>query len=162
MEETAVVSANPLPPNQQSAEAVVPGVRALHHPATRLALDTAEQRLLATATDVRGDAASSDGRLSVVVVVPFVEAEVPWATRTPRRTEDYCIERLCHEPLVVDVGAGDLGGQRHTAAVGQDVAFDAAFRTIRRVGAGEVPPFGALAMALSSDDHFHWMPRLRS
>jgi hypothetical protein len=41
--------------------------------------------------------------------------------------------------VLVNVGAGDLGGQR-----------------------GEVPPFGAFTMALSSEDHFHWMPRLRS
>ncbi len=154
--------ANPFPANEQTAEAVVPGVGALDHPAAGPALDAAEQGLLAAAPDVRRDPASPDGCLGVLVVVPFVEAEVLRAARSARGAEDHCIERLPHEPLVVDIRAGDLGGQRNAAAVRQDVAFDAAFRPIRGVRAREVPPFGAFAMALSSADHFHWIPRSRS
>lgn len=156
------MSANPLPADEQTAEPVVPGVRSLDDPAPWLALDAAEQRLLATAPDVRCDPTRANGRLGVFVVVPFVEAQVLGAARAARRSQDNRIERLPDEPLVVDVRAGDLGGQRNAAAVGQDVAFDAAFRPIRGVRAREVPPFGAFAMALSSEDHFHWMPRLRS
>jgi hypothetical protein len=162
VQEAAVVRANPFPANQHTTEAVVPGVGALHHPAAGLALHAAEERLLAPAPDVGHDPASPDGRLGVLVVVPLLEAEVLRAARSARGAEDHCIERLPDEPLVVDVRAGDLGGQGHAAAVRQDVAFDAAFRPIRGVGAREAPPFGALAMALSSEDHFHWMPRLRS
>jgi hypothetical protein len=157
-----VVSSDSLPANEQSAEAVVPGVGALHHPTARLALHAAEQRFLAAAPDVRRDPASSNGSLCVGVVVAFVETEIQRPARAARRAHDHSVKRLGHEPLVVDVGAGDLGGQRNAAPVRQDVAFDAAFRAIRRVRAGEVPPFGAFTMALSSEDHFHWMPRLRS
>jgi hypothetical protein len=82
--------------------------------------------------------------------------------RATRRSSDHRVERLADKPLVVDVGAGDLSGQGNAPAVGQDVTLDAAFRSIRGVGAGEVPPFGAFTMALSSEDHFHWIPRLRS
>ena len=154
--------ANAFPANEQTAEAVVPGVRALHHPPAGLALHAAEQRLLAAASDVRRDPAGADGRLRVFVVVPLVQAEVFGSARATRRAKNDSVERLAHEPFVVDVSAGDLGGQRNAAAVGQDLAFDAAFRAIRGIRAREVPPFGALAMALSSEDHFHWMPRLRS
>lgn len=162
MEEGQVVRANSLPANKQSAEAVVPGVGALHHPPAGLALNATEQRFLALAPDVRLDPASPDGSLGIRVVVPLVEAEVFRSARAASCAEDDRVERLANEPLVVDVGAGDLGGQRDAAAVGQDVAFDAAFRAIRGVGTREVPPFGAFTMALSSEDHFHWMPRLRS
>jgi hypothetical protein len=162
VEESEVVGANALPAHEQAAKAVVPSVGALHNPAARLALHPAEQGLLAAAPDVGRDPASPNGSLRVGVVVALIEAEVHRATRAARRSHDHRVERLGDEPLVVDVGAGDLGGQRDAAAVRQDVAFDAAFRAIRRVRAGEVPPFGAFTMALSSEDHFHWMPRLRS
>ena len=59
----------------------------------------------------------------------------------------------------MDVGASDFCGQRNAPSVGQNVAFDATFRAVGRVGAREVPPFGAFTMALASDDR---MPRLRS
>ena len=162
VQETEVVSANSFPAHKQAAEAVVPGVGALHDPPARLALNAAQQRLLPAASDVRDDPAGSHGRLGVRVVVALVQAEVLGAAWAARRASDHRVEGLADEPLVVDVGAGDLGGQRDTPTVGQNVAFDAAFRPIRGVGASEVPPFGAFTMALSSEDHFHWMPRLRS
>lgn len=162
VEEAVVVGANPLPAHEQTAEAVVPGVGALHDPASRLPLNAAQEWLLPAPADVRGDPAGPDGRLGVLVVVPLVEAEVLGAARAARSTSDHRVERLPDEPLVVHVGAGDLGGQRNASTVGQDVAFDATFRPIRGIRAGEVPPFGAFTMALSSEDHFHWIPRLRS
>ena len=155
MEEGEVVGTNSLPTNEQSAEAVVPRVGALHHPAARLSLHAAEQGLLAAAPDVGLDAASPHGGLGVLVVVPLVEAEVlrsPWAARC---AHDHRVERLGDEPLVVDVGAGDLGRQRNASTVSQDVAFDAAFCSVRGVGTREIPPLGAFTMALSSEDHFH-------
>ena len=157
-----VVSADSLPANEQSTEAVVPSIGTLDHPAARLALYPAKQRLLAASSDVRPDSASSNSSLGVGVVVAFVEAEVRRPPRAARRAHDHGVERLGDEPLVVDVGTGDLGGQWDAATVRQDVAFDATFRAVRRIRTREVPPFGAFTMALSSEDHFHWMPRLRS
>ena len=156
------MSANPLPANQQSAEAVVPGVRAFHHPASGLALHAAQQGLFAAPPDVGRDPANTDGRFRVPVVVTLVQAEVFRPSGPARSAHDHGVEDLGNESLVVDVRAGDLGCQRNTPAVGQDVALDAAFRAIRGVRAREVPPFGAFTMAVSSEDHFHWMPRLRS
>ena len=162
MEEAEVVSANPFPAYEQTAEAVVPGVGAFHHPAAGLALDASQQGLLTPTPDMWRDSTNSNSRLSVLVVVSLVEAKVLGTARATRRAEDDRVERLADEPLVVDVGPGDLSSQRDPSAIGQDVPFDATFRTIRGVRAREVPPFGAFTMALSSEDHFHWMPRLRS
>lgn len=162
VQEAQIVAANPLPAHEQPTKAVVPSVGALHHPAAGLALDAAEQGLFATTADVGCDSAGPDGSLRVGVVVSLVEAEVLGTTRAARCTQHHRIESLGNEPLVVDVGAGDLGGQRDAAPVGQNVPLDAAFRAIRRVGAREIPPLGAFTMALSSEDHFHWIPRLRS
>jgi hypothetical protein len=149
------------PAHEQVGKAVVPGVGALHDPATWHPGRTREEVLLPTPTDVRRDPARSNRRFGVLVVVPLVEAEVlgpPWATR---RSSDHWVERLADKPLVVDVGAGDLGCQRNAPAVSQDVTLGAAVRSIRWVGAGE-PPLGAFTMALSSEDHFYWIPPLRS
>jgi len=162
MEEGKVVRAGPFPANQQSAEAIVPGVGALDDPATRPTPYPAQQGLLAAAADVRRDPARSNGGLGVLEVIALVEAQVMGSARAARGTQDHGIERLGDEPLVVDVGAGNLSGQRDAAAIGEDVAFHATFGAIRRVRAREVPPFGAFTMALSSEDHFHWMPRLWS
>jgi hypothetical protein len=162
VEEGTVVSADSFPSDEQPAEAVVPGVGALHDPAARLALDPADERLIAPAPDVGRDPTSANGSLSVGVVVPFVEAEVLGPAWTACRPQDDGIECLGDQPLFVNVGAGDLCGERDAAAIGQDVAFDAAFRAIGGVGTREIPPFGAFTMALSSEDHFHGMPRLRS
>jgi len=78
------------------------------------------------------------------------------------RAHDHGVERPGDEPLVVDVGTGDLGGQWDAATVRQDAAFDATSRAVRRIRTREAPPSGAFTKALSSEDHFHWMPRLRS
>jgi len=162
VKESKVVGANSLPAHEQAPKAVVPSIGSLHDPAARLALDASEQGLLAAAPDVRRDPARSNCCLSVLVVVPLVEAEVLRAAGAARRANHDCVERLADQPLVVDVGAGDLGSQRDSPAVGQDVPFDAAFRAIRGIRTREVPPFGAFTRALSSEDHFHWIPRLPS
>ena len=60
VEEAEVVGADSFPAHEQPAEAVVPGVGPLHDP-TRLALDAAQERLLADAPDVRRDPVGADG-----------------------------------------------------------------------------------------------------
>jgi hypothetical protein len=49
VEDAEVVGADSFPAHEQPAEAVVPGVGPLHDPSARLALDAAQERLLADA-----------------------------------------------------------------------------------------------------------------
>lgn len=137
----------------------MPGVRTLDNPAARLSSNASDERLLSATTDVRRDASRSDGGFGVRVVVAFVEAQMlgtPWTART---TQDNRVERARDEPLVVHVGPGDLGRKRHATTIRENVALDPALRAIRRVRAGQIPPFGAFTIALSSEAHVHWMPR---
>src|SRR5512143_1521529 len=75
VKEAEVVGADSFPAHEQPAEAVVPGVGPLHDPSARLALDAAQERLLADTPDVRRDPAGADGGLGVRVVVSLVETE---------------------------------------------------------------------------------------
>jgi hypothetical protein len=137
----------------------VPRVRALDDPAPRLSSNAPDERWLAPTTDVRCDAARSDGGLDIRVVVAFVEAQMlgtPWTTRTAEHNR---VERIGDEPLVVDVRARNLSCDRHSTPICEHVALDAPLGAIGRVGTRLVPPLGAFTIALSSEDHFHWIPR---
>lgn len=133
----------------------MPGVGAFDDPASGLAIDAAEQWSFAATPDVRTDASRTHGVFCVGVVVALVEAEVlgpPWAARS---ANDDVVEHIADHPLVVDVGTRDAHRQRYAARVGQHVTFHPAFRAVRRVGTGKVPPFGAFTVALSSEVHSH-------
>jgi hypothetical protein len=85
------------------------------------------------------------------------------------RQEDFCIsgsittgtlehdgiERLATHVFVVNIGAGESHSQRDALAIGQDMPFGAELGAIGGVGACEVPPFGALMLALSSEVQSH-------
>lgn len=152
----------PLPADKQAAKTVVPRVGALHHPAARLATYLADQRLLATPPDVRTDSAQSDRWRDVRVVVPLIEAQVARTSRPTWATHDDGVEHLAEHRGVGHVRSADERSERHTATVRQNVSLYAAFRAIRRVRPREVPPFGAFTEALSSELHFHAMPRRSS
>jgi hypothetical protein len=155
LDEGEIVLGFALPADEKTAVSVVPAVGALDDPASRFSVNTAEQRLLASPTDVGNDSTPTYLLLAVGIVVAFVEAQVlgaPWATR------DHGIQGLAHHPLIVNVRAGDRNRQRHAVGVGQDVALGAEPGTIGRVGAGEVPPFGALTLALSSEHQLRSTP----
>lgn len=140
----------------------MPRVRPFNDPAARLSSNTPDPRRLAPAADVRPDATGSNSGLDICGVVALVEAKVlrtPW---TAGGAHDNCIECTSHEPLVVDVRSGDLGRERHAPTIRQNVPLHPSFCAVRRIRPGQVPPLGALTIALSSDAHFHWMPRCRS
>ena len=154
-----VVLRESLPADQEATEPVVPTVRPLDDPATRLAANTSDERLLASTTDVRNDPANSDRGFAVGVVVALVQTQVARTTRTEQAADHDCVEHLGDKPLVVHVGPGDPHGQRHSSRIGQNVPFHAEFPPVGRVRPGVDPPFGALAMALSSEAKSHLMPR---
>lgn len=140
----------------------MPRARPFHDPAPRLSSNTPDERSLASTTDVRRDAARSDGHLDIRVVVALVEAQMlrtPWATGC---AHDNCIERVSDKPLVVDVRARDLGREWYAPTIRKNVPLHPSFGAICRVRTCEIPPLGALTIALSSEPHLHWIPRRRS
>ena len=148
-----------LPSDEETSEAVVPGVGSLDDPASRLALHDPDERLLTASADVRTDAAQADRWSDVRVVVALVEAQMLGTTRSARAAERNRIEDQTDHGGVGHVRAADQCTDRHAAAVGENVAFYATFRAIGRVRSREVPPFGAFTEAESSELHFHTMPR---
>jgi hypothetical protein len=159
--ERQVVLRDRFPPNAECAEIVVPAVGALNDPATGTTA-LAPPRFLAASTKMEPDTTAGDLALGVVVVIAFVEAEVPWSTRTTWRTERNSIECFACEPLVMDVGAGQRDCEGDAATVGEDVAFRAKLSTICRIGTGEAPPLGAFTEALSREHQFQSIPRFSS
>ncbi len=161
VDEGEIVLREHLPANAESAKVVVPAVGAFDDPTTRSS-GLAAPLLLASSTKVQADTATRDLEGGVVVVVSFVEAEIPRATRAARCTERNSVERLRGDPLVVDVGAGQRDSDGDTAPVGEDVALRAKLSTICRIGSGEAPPLGAFTEALSREHQFQSMPRFSS
>jgi hypothetical protein len=87
LDEGEIVLGFTLPADEKTAISVVPAVGALDDPAPRFFVNTAEQRLLASPTDVGNDSTPTCLLLAVGIVVAFVEAQVfgaPWATRARR------------------------------------------------------------------------------
>ena len=159
MEQSEVVRPAPLPAYEQTTESVVPRVRALDDPTPRLAAHFADEGLLATPPDVRSNSAEANGGSYVRVVVALVEAQVFGASRAAWATHDNRVEHIADHGGVWHVRSADQRRDRHAAAVGQYMAFYAAFRPVRRVWPHEGPPFGAFTEALSRELHFHAIPR---
>lgn len=151
------------PPDPQPAKVVVPAIGSFNDPTPRLlAADGTGESGLSPTPNMRPDAAGASLAFGLVVVVPFVQAEVLRTSGSSGRTQWNRVERSADHVHVVDVGAGERHRQRDALAVGQNVAFGAEFCAIGRIGAREVPPFGALTLALSSDAQSHSMPTLSS
>lgn len=153
------MSAASFPAHEQPPEAVVPRVRTLDDPASRLAAYLADERLFAAPSDVRSNSAQANRGRYVRVVVAFVETQVLGAPRAARAAHDHGIEHVVDHRGVRHVRSADERGDWHAAAVGQNVPLYATFRAVRRIWPREVPPFGAFTEALSRELHFHAMPR---
>jgi hypothetical protein len=163
LNEGEVIFGGTLPPDPQRAKVVVPAIGSFNDPAPRLfAADGAGESGLSPTPNVRPDAASASLAFGLVIVIPFVQAEVLRTSGPARRTQWNRVERPADHVHVVDVGPRKRHRQRDALTVGQDMAFCAEFCAIGRIGAGEVPPFGALTLALSSDAQSHSMPTLSS
>lgn len=79
--------AAPFPAHEQAAEAVVPSVRSFDDPSSSFAPHFANERLLASASDVRSNSAETNGRCYVRIVVVLVETQVLGTSR-PTWAED--------------------------------------------------------------------------
>ena len=163
LNEGEIMVDTPLPSDTQAAKVVVPAVGSFDDPSPRLlAADGAGEGGLSPTPNVLLDATIASLTFGLLVVVPFVQAEILRTSSPSWRTQRNGIKRRAHHVHVVDVGPGERHRQRDALALGQDMAFCAEFCAIGRIGAGEVPPFGALTLALSSDAQSHSMPTLSS
>src|SRR5918998_3583093 len=129
------------PADQDGAEAVQPGVRALHHPTPRPGSGaTFGPDLLATRAQMQGEAERLGQGTRLVVVEALVEAEVlRAAARRPGPPDRDGFEGGAHRLVVVAVGPVDRGPEGDAAAVGQHRALPPALAAVRRVGAGFSP-----------------------
>ena len=159
LEHGEIVGRDALPADEQPSEPVVPTVGALDDPAPRFSAHAPDESRLTSSTDVWDDPATSNGGFRVSVVVALVQAQVLGASRAAWCAQHNCVQDFCNHPLVVDVCTRDHHRQGNATTVGQDVAFHAEFRAVRRIRPRVAPPFGALAMALSSEAKSHLMPR---
>lgn len=137
----------------------MPAVGTFYDPAARTPARAADQRWLPATTNVRDDPALSRFGFANGIVVPFVETEMLWTARPARRPQLDGVERDPDHAHVIDVGRGQRDGNRNAASVAKDVAFAAELAAIGGIGTGEVPPFGALMVALSSEHQDQSMPR---
>jgi hypothetical protein len=119
----------------------VPRVRALDDPTPRLSAHLADEGPFAAPPDVRSNSAEANRGSYVRVVVALVEAQVFGASRAARATHDNRVEHVADHRGVWHVRSTDQRCDRHAAAIGQYMAFYAAFRPVRRVRPREVPPF---------------------
>jgi hypothetical protein len=147
-----------LPAGTKTAKAVVPTVGALDHPPPWPATNTANERRLASSSDVGLYTSIECLQFGVIVVVAFVEADVLGQDRPEHSADGNRVQRCAHHPLVVDVRPGQGERQGNSTTVGQNVAFRAEFSTIGRIRARDVPPLGAFTEALSSEAHCRSSP----
>src|SRR6476646_3083281 len=129
------------PADQDGAEAVEPGMGALHHPAPRLGTGvTLGPGFLAPAAQVQREAEFRGQGTRLLIVEALIETEVlrlpAGRLWTPERDG---FERLAHQLVIVAVGPVDHRPKGHAAAVGQQRALDPALAAVGRVGAGFSP-----------------------
>lgn len=108
------------------------------------------------------DTARASLQLRLLVIVALVEADILRPSWPSRAANIHGVEGLADHVHVMHVGAGESNGERDSLSVYEDVAFGAEFGAIGRIGPSEVPPFGALTLALSRDVQSHSMPTFPS
>jgi hypothetical protein len=140
----------------------MPGVRALHHPAARLAVHPTEERWFAFLPKVGDDPPISHRGLTIPERVPFVETAVVRPPHATAGRHDDRIERRREGPFVVEVRVAQNYAYRDAAPIGKDVALRAPLRPICWVRSREIPlwapsrsPSRARPTAIEShgDDH---------
>ena len=150
MHESEMLGGLPFPTDEEPAESIMPTVGALDHPAPGLAIDSADQRRLATTTDVGDDAPLAYGPVDIGIVITFVQTEMARATWSARPLEHDGIEHRRGEPLVMPIGGRDQDRERDPAPVCAEMALRAPFAAVGPIRPRVSPPLGALTVTLSS------------
>ena len=155
MHEGEMIGGLPFPTNEEPSEAIMPAVRTLDHPASGLALDSANERRLAATTDVGDDTPLAYRPVDVSIVITFVQAEMARATGAARPLEHDRIEHRRGQPLVMPIGRCDQGRERDPAPVREEMALRAPLASVGRIRPRVSPPLGALTVTLSSAAQRH-------
>src|ERR671921_2887571 len=129
------------PADQDRAEAVKPGMCALHHPAPCFGAGMAlGPRLLAPTAQMQGEPELLSHSAWLVIVEALVEAQML------RATVGWCgpshgngLQRRAHQLMVVAIGSVDHSSQWDAAAVGQQRAFDPALASVSGIAPGFFP-----------------------
>src|SRR3954454_5369478 len=127
--------------DQDGAEAVEPGVRALDDPAPRFGTGvTLRPSFLTPAAQVKREAEFRGQEARLLVVEALIETEVlrPPAGRLWAPDRDG-FERLAHQLVVGAVGPVDDHPEGDAASVGQQRALDPALAPVGRIAAGFFP-----------------------
>jgi len=154
-----------LPADEDSAEAVEPGVGALDDPAScPLARFPLERfRFFAARADVGGEAELGGEFVHLGVVVALVEAES--LRPLPRRLRPFdrdALQRQAGEFEVVAVGAADREPERDALALAEEAPFRPLLALSVGFGPVSAPPSGAFPIAPSIANHSHSTPLTRS
>lgn len=136
----------------------MPAVCAFNNPAARTSARAGDKRLFPWSTNVRDDASFACFVFWIVVVVALVQTQMPGSPRPSRRFYQNGVQGSADHPLVVNVCSGQGDGERDAAAVGQNMSLAAELGPIGRIGTRELPPLGALTMALSSEAQSQSIP----
>jgi hypothetical protein len=140
MQQADVVRRFLLPPHENPAVAVQPGVNALDNPAARAISAAALRLFFAARADVWRIASPAGRAANGSGVVPFVAAEMLLApaSRSWASNGD-TIERRLDESLIMHIGASNRHADRHAASVGEHRPFHPKFAAIGRVFPGFFP-----------------------
>lgn len=140
----------------------MPTVGAFYHPTSRSVGSSTSQGWLATPTNMWSHTALSNSSNDVLVIVTLIETQVARAPRATWCPKYDMVECRTHHPLVVEICARNQRSQWHPTSIGQNMSFDASFGSVGWIRASEVPPLGALTIAVSSEAHANSTPQSSS
>lgn len=137
-----------VPANEQTAKAVHPGMRPLHHPAPRF-----EARfpfdgfgLVPTWADMGGKAELLQRGIDRIIVVAGIQAHPLWPTRGRLWSgDDQAFDRRADQFHVMPIGPVHLQAERDAMPLSQQAAFDAGLAPV----GGIAPRFSPRPAALS-------------
>jgi hypothetical protein len=127
----------------------VPSIGTFNDPASWLAAHAANERRFASAARVRDDLTPTKTVIDDRVVVAFVETAVDRSTPT-WCAADRIVDRAQRLAHIGHIRAAEHDPKRDAVRVRDEMAFRAAFGSIRGVSARVVPPLGAFTMTPSS------------
>ena len=141
----------------------MPAVRPFDDPTSwLLPANGAGKRRFTASANMRNDTTCSSFLFWFVVIVALIEAEVLRTSWAARGSDVHSIQCFTNHVHVVHVGTRQSNCEWNSLAIDEDVPLRAELCAIGGIGTREVPPFGALTLALSREAQSHSRPILPS